>query len=641
MTTSAAAVTDPIDVVLGRLKGVKESGPGNWIARCPCPGHTHDDRNPSLTVSVNGKGDVLLKCHAAHGHTALGVMDAIGLELKDLFSKLTQRRRPPKIVATYDYRDAGGELLHQTVRFDTSDQTRRFRQRRPDPDQPDQWIWNLRGVSPVLYRLPDVLAADPGVMVFVVEGEKDADKLWSLGLTATSSPMGACKWSYVDAAPLDGRRVVVIPDNDGPGWKHAQEVAQERHGRSASVKMIQLPGLNKAGGDVTDWLDDGHTTDDLADLILVAEEFRSPPSAKSKGESAKSPELVTLCLAEVQPQAIEWLWDRRFPISKLSILAGIPGVGKSFLMLDMAARISTGRPWYDSQDQPNPKGSILLLSAEDGANDTIRPRIDAAGGDPRRIHVVEGVRQPRPDQSEAETQDVQAFNLQNDLRLLGGFVNSIDDVRLVIIDPLDAYLGGGVDAHKSADVRRVLHPVARFAEQHCVSVIAVSHLNKTPATTAINKILGSIAFIAAARAGWLVAPDRDDRERRLFLPLKMNLAKPATGLAFRIEHGEVRWIDEEVDVTADEALAERQDEDEGRSGKLGDAVDFIAKALAEGDQRATDMKTWAKQNGITERTLARAKDKLGVVSDPIVGRGKLVWFWSLSTPAASSGSQET
>ncbi len=165
-----------------------------------------------------------------------------------------------RIVTIYDYRDETGALLFQTVRYCPKD----FKYRRPDGK--GGWIWNLDGVRRVLYRLPELLAADPAALVFIPEGEKDADRLRSLGLVATSNPMGAGTWRSEYNQDLAGRHVVILPDNDSDGRRHKEQVAGEVHSTAASIRVLELPGLPERG-DISDWLDAGHTVEKLRELV--------------------------------------------------------------------------------------------------------------------------------------------------------------------------------------------------------------------------------------------------------------------------------------------------------------------------------------------------------------------------------------
>ncbi|HUW31677.1 MAG TPA: DUF3987 domain-containing protein, partial [Planctomycetota bacterium] len=240
---------------------VHNAGEGKWIAQCPA----HDDRRPSLSVGAGDDGRALVCCHA--GCPTEAVVDALGLRMADL--------APPednhgckaggptgKIAAHYDYRDAEGKLLFRVLRYEPKD----FRQVRPDGN--GGWIWNVHGVPRVLYRLPELLAADPGKAVFVVEGEKDVETVNSLCLPATCNPGGAGKWHTLsDDSVLSGRHVVILPDKDDPGRKHADDVASRLHGRAASIRILELPGDGK---DVSDWVEqlDAREPSELCSALL-------------------------------------------------------------------------------------------------------------------------------------------------------------------------------------------------------------------------------------------------------------------------------------------------------------------------------------------------------------------------------------
>lgn len=248
---------DLLQAVLDRLDGVRRTNSG-FQARCP----VHDDQHASLSVSRGEDGRILLHCHA--GCPVLDICRTIGLRLSDLFSP--DPHSIIRIAATYDYRDTKGQLLYQVVRF--ASKKKKFAQRRPDGK--NSWIWNLKRTPRVLYRLPELLAASPDEWAFVVEGEKDADRLASLGLVATTCPQGAGKWNKLsDDSALHGRRIAIIADKDEAGRKHAADVAMRLSNRAREIRIIELPGQGK---DASDWFDTGGTVDEL---IRLAESARS------------------------------------------------------------------------------------------------------------------------------------------------------------------------------------------------------------------------------------------------------------------------------------------------------------------------------------------------------------------------------
>lgn len=259
--------TDFIQLLTGRSLCPHKSGAG-WSARCP----GHDDRNASLSIAEGKDGRILLRCHA--GCSAESIVSALGMNLADLFpQRITNGvTNKPRIVATYDYHDEARKLLFQCVRFEPKD----FRQRRPAPGKPGEWIWSLKDTRRVLYRLPEVKGAiTAGRTVFVVEGEKDVDVLVKRGFAATCNPMGAGKWLPEHTETLRGAaRVIVIADKDAPGRKHAQAVADALHGAAKSVKLIELPDVNgKPVKDSFDFFTAGGTADQLRALVKAVSEF--------------------------------------------------------------------------------------------------------------------------------------------------------------------------------------------------------------------------------------------------------------------------------------------------------------------------------------------------------------------------------
>jgi hypothetical protein len=213
-----------------------------------------------------------------------------------------------RIVAAYDYRDERGVLLYQVVRYEPGldGEKKTFRQRRPVGK--DKWEYNLGNSRRVLYRLPELLAAaDLGRPVFVVEGEKDADRLVKLGLVATTNAMGAGKWRSEYGESLRGRHVVILPDNDDPGRQHAQAVAVALHGTAASIKTIEFPGLPPKG-DVSDWLDAGGSKENLLTIASRGQPWQPPPAqAAAAGPEPWEPPIPLTEDRQIEPFPVDVL----------------------------------------------------------------------------------------------------------------------------------------------------------------------------------------------------------------------------------------------------------------------------------------------------------------------------------------------
>jgi putative DNA primase/helicase len=241
------------ETIAKKLEKARRSGNG-WVACCPA----HPDRNASLSLSDGTDGKILAKCHAGCSFAAIAA--ALLKRGISLNSKQPQNSRG-KLVASYDYTGENGKLLYQSCRFEP----KRFTQRQPDGK--GGWQWNLRGVDIVPYRLPALKAAiAAGRQVLIVEGEKDVDNLVKLGFEATTGPMGAGKWSPQLCPYFEGARVVIIPDNDGPGRGHARLVGGALRGFATEIVVLDLPDLPDKG-DVSDWIAAGGNAKQLRALI--------------------------------------------------------------------------------------------------------------------------------------------------------------------------------------------------------------------------------------------------------------------------------------------------------------------------------------------------------------------------------------
>jgi len=251
--------------VLSHFSGIRKSGAG-WTAKCPA----HDDSRASLSIRHGDDGRWLLHCHA--GCTFDDILTAAQLKHTELFPPKRQESQP-RIVATYDYTDEHAILLYQAVRYHPKD----FRQRRPGSNG-TPWIWRLDKTRRVLYRLPQLQGQ---TTIYVCEGEKDCDRLASLGLPATCNAGGAGKWreEYTQQLQAAGvQQIVILPDNDAPGRNHADEVARLCHAAGLQVKIVTLPGLTPKG-DVSDWLDESHTKDELMELAKTTALYTAAPVA--------------------------------------------------------------------------------------------------------------------------------------------------------------------------------------------------------------------------------------------------------------------------------------------------------------------------------------------------------------------------
>lgn len=294
--------TAPAWAKVERLDRFKRmGGEGHYTACCPA----HNDRNPSLSISIGDDGEILLNCFA--GCDIAAIVAALGCELHDLYEPkagtAAKGGAPPsrQIAATYDYRDEEGDLLYQTVRYAPKD----FRQRRPDDGRAGNWTWNLQGVQRVPYRLPELRSADPAAIVYLVEGEKDADRLAQLGMVVTTTAQGASSLSTSAsslAQELTGRRVVILPDADDPGDGYAAGAMKLLSDTAVAVAILHLPRLAHApkhGEDVSDWLDKhGGTSGELRELAEAALSARVTSKRGSRSEATEDDTLPPSRIAD-------------------------------------------------------------------------------------------------------------------------------------------------------------------------------------------------------------------------------------------------------------------------------------------------------------------------------------------------------
>ena len=336
--------------------------------------------------------------------------------------------------------------------------------------------------------------------------------------------------------------------------------------------------------------------------------------------------------SDVKIRPIKWLWPGVLALGKLVIIAGDPGLGKSQVCLFVCATVSNGGEWPVSEETCD-KGSVLILSAEDGAEDTIVPRLKAVDANLENIHIVQAVK--------LDKEKERAFDLTKDVEQLRHTVKRIDNVRLIVVDPISAYMGK-TDSHRNAEVRAALTPAVEFAEEIGACLLCVTHLNKDGQGNALSRVTGSIAFTAAARASFLVTRDNDDHDLRLMLPLKNNLAKDTHGFGYRIEEKNlsgidtscVTWEKDAVNLSAEDVLIHQGVRSENR----GKAEEFLMNELADGlEIPSNELYKRAEDMGISKKVLWSIKDKLGVQARKKGYQGQ--WYWSLPNKTVPNDSE--
>jgi hypothetical protein len=319
-------------------------------------------------------------------------------------------------------------------------------------------------------------------------------------------------------------------------------------------------------------------------------------------------------VSSLAPRPVAWLWPGRLALGKLELLDGDPGVGKSLVTLDLCARLSTGRHWPDGSPGPGASGA-LVLNAEDDESDTICPRLSALGADLARVFVLpHGGR----------------LRLPVHLETLARAVDQTA-ARLVVIDPVIAFLEARLHSGNDQSIRQALHPLAELAERFACAVLLIRHLSKGGRGRSLYRGYGSVGFLGACRSGWLIAPDPHTPGRRVLAQVKNNLAAPQPSLAFEVRApapgavavdwlGECAWAADQL--TAGPGLP--------AGGELPRARAFLEAALQAGPRTTRELWVEALGHGLSRRTLFRAKSDLGIRSEEVAVGGKRHTYWLLA-----------
>ncbi len=513
-----------LDRFLGALRDrdcrPRQGSGGNWSARCPA----HEDRSPSLSLRQI-EGQALVYCHA--GCVTRDVLAALGLGMADLYD---ERRG-----AAYRYDD--GRVVHRS------------------PDKGFTQSGKTKG-STSLYRLGKVTAAvAAGRTVYVVEGEKDVHALESVGLVATTSPMGAGKWSKVDPSPLAGATVVVVADNDEPGRKHAGEVKASLDELRATVTVVTA----KAGKDAADHIAAGLGPEDF---IPVTDAPATPAATRR---------LRSYSLSEVKITPTRYMWTGYLPLNELAMLVGKPGIGKSTLMVDLAAKVTTGGLDGDLHGQPRP----VLYSLTEDAPSVFKARFLAAGGNPELLHMVDAV------QGGADGTPLLVAEDVTELR------TTITRLRpaLVVLDALNSCLIG--QTNDNANVRPQLELLKALAHTAETTVVGIGHFRKSTAgIEPLDAIGGAGAYGQVIRQALGCARDEDEGTCTLSVIKSNGSSLDVASLAYRIEEaavgaddggtanvGRVAWLGESPTSVRD--LLQRTPQAEEERSERDEAADFI------------------------------------------------------------------
>jgi hypothetical protein len=553
--------------LLARLRNVKRSGEG-YVALCPA----HDDHHHSLSIGEGDRG-IVLNCHA--GCKPEDVARSIDMELRDLFY---EERPAHRVVAEYEYRDEDNVLRYVVERRDPKD----FRQRRPDGS--GGWVWNLKGITPLPYKLPEILAADLGEPILIVEGEKDVDELQRRGFFATCNSGGAGKWRPELSKWFAGRRVVIIPDNDDAGRKHAERVHELLAGVAADRVILELPALPPKG-DVADWLAAGHTSDELRELF-----------PKPDAESIDRFVFVHEC---DDPPPQEWVWDGWIPKDFVTILYAMGGSSKSFMSQYIGMQIAMNKPVFG---QKVTGGPVLFLDGELDRDSWLR----------RGFMFARGMKLERLP-SHLVYRRVRTSLLDPKVRSeVLSFIKAERPV-LTIIDSFTACLPG-VDTNSMDDIVTRMKAIEDFG-----SVLLIDHTKKT-SDVGDSTPIGSVAKWNFARSAIQLSAGKEGGT--VMKQTKSNFGKLCDPIAYTLN---VSGGHAHVDLLSfsDERL-------EGVEGVLPAKQRIAHTFRSDAFPNGATSKDLAEHLGITEKTVRNKAAQL--VREGLLTKDGRVW-----RPAPSPG----
>ena len=338
----------------------------------------------------------------------------------------------------------------------------------------------------------------------------------------------------------------------------------------------------------------------IANIIDDAQELQLPTQNKEH-------EVELLCVDDVEMVPINWLWKDRIARGKITVIAGQPGLGKSQITAMLCAHITASIAFPDGAIID--AGDVIILSAEDDVSDTIKPRLIAAKADLKRCHFLDGIK------IKINGEDaVRMFDLTQDIAPLENIIKLNGNVKLLIIDPVSAYQGQ-TDSHGNAEMRTLLSPYSKMAAKYNVSIVLVTHFNKSNSQEPLERVIGSIGLIAAARAGYAVIKDDKDESIRYLVPIKNNIGNDKDGFAFHIdgvtlqhdiETSCICWHSEPI-----KAQKVLNPEAEKKPTQTSAAAAFLQEILSDGPMLATDVFDNAAGAGYSKSTIQRAKSRIG------------------------------
>lgn len=492
--------------LLQRLNKVKPDGKGGHWALCPC----HPDKNPSLHITEADDGKLLAHCFACDAGLP-DVLDAVGFQRETVTSdRAFKPQASGTTVLEAEYIYAAGAL-------------KKLKLRRADGSKYCTWK-HLKGstwekgrnnISPGLYQshtdLPEIF--------FLVEGEKDVDNLKNAGMVAVSLPDGSqSKWEDPYNAVFKGKQVVILPDNDEPGKKYAQKCAEMLYDNAADVWILDLkqawPEIPEKG-DISDMMSrfgDKVAVNMVLDLLRHAD----------KWEPSTTVSLSLICAADVEYSPPKWLIAPYFQRGKGTLIQADPGTGKTAFMCAIAASVTTGTPIMGLNVET--PGSVLMLSVEDDLG-VLRGRISASNGDPNKVYFMPN----------AAEMTLNSPEIEQAIKQVGA--------KLLIFDPLQAFLGAKIDMFRANETRPALAKLFDMCDRNDCACALIAHMGKIGiGKSPVNQSLGSVDIPAAMRSVLHIARNPEDDTECIAVHVKSSNAPKGRSISYGIvDRGGVEW----------------------------------------------------------------------------------------------------
>ncbi len=389
----------------------------------------------------------------------------------------------------------------------------------------------------------------------------------------------------------------------------------------------------KHDDDKTNDIKKSKTKDDLEKEILKDDpHYKLPTNIVTWPNNPEPIEIIIEKLSKIISKNVNWLWPDVIAFGKTTLFAGEPGVGKSQLLLYIASILSNGYKFHFQPIKINAQ-NILIMSGEDNAEDTIKPRLEALNANIERIDFVKGIK--RLDKNGNEYFDAICV-----VEHIADLEQKIIDnkYKLIIIDPISLYLGS-IDEHKNKEIRKALNILEALAHRHDLAIILNSHFTKPTGNgnkSAIYRVMGSVGFAAAARIVFGIMKDPDNADRRLFLPIKNNLGQDKQGFVYEIKPitlenniftSKIEWLNEKIDATANDILNPPL---KIESPKLETAKDLLTNLLKKGPILLSEIRKKFTEQGFSIDRLYAAKSALNIIEDQEIG-GSRIKFWKLSS----------